>query len=119
MTKEEKKFVDLIITAILKNYNEGKIDSVKEFFWYAGNRYEHLCDNIYKMTTLPGENRLFVSINGESFINTIPNGYSFPLFEVLTINEFSPQCNDIIMYLEVVLDHLEKQISGPRIELIS
>ncbi|MBQ8248130.1 MAG: hypothetical protein IJZ42_13460 [Lachnospiraceae bacterium] len=118
MTKEEKQFIDLIITSILKNYNEGKIDSVKEFFWSAGNRYELLCENIYTMTTLPGESRLFVSINGESFINNIPPGYSLPLFEVLTINEFSPKCSDIIMYVEVVLDHLQKQISSSQIELI-
>lgn len=119
MTKEEKKFVDLIIDAILRNYNEGKINSFKEFFWSAENRYESLCDNIYLMTTLPGENRLYVSINGESFVNTIPQGYAFPLFETLTMNEFSPQCNDIVMYIEVVLEHIEKQISSSQIELIS
>lgn len=119
MTKEEKRFIGLIIDAILKNYNEGKIDSVKEFFWSAENRYACLCDNIYLMITLPGESRLFVAINGESFVNTIPRGYSIPLFEALTINEFSPACNDIIMYIEVVLDHLQKQISSSQVELIS
>jgi hypothetical protein len=119
MTREEKKFVDLIITSILKQYNEGNIGSIKEFFWSAGNRYGDLCDNIYIMTTLPGENRLYVSINGESFINNIPVGYNLPSYEVLTINAASPECHDIIMYIEVVLDHLQKQISGPQIELIS
>ena len=119
MTKEEKKFVDLIITAILKKYHDGKIDSVKEFFWTAGNRYDQLCDHILEMTTLSGDNTLYLSINGESFINTIPTTYSLPLFEVLTTNEFSPACNDIIMYIEVVLDHLEKQIMSENIQLIS
>lgn len=119
MTQEEKKFVDLIITAILKNYTEGKVESIKEFFWTAGNRYESLCDHIHQMTMLPDTNTLYVSINGESFVNNIPANYSLPLFEVLTINEFSPKCNDIIMYVEVVLDHLQKQISDTQIELIS
>ena len=119
MTKEEKKFVDLIITSILNHYNEGRVGSIKEFFWSAGNRYGDLCDNIYIMTQQPGENRLYVSINGESFINNIPTGYCLPLYEVLTINAASPACHDIIMYIEIVLDHLQKQISGTQMELIS
>ena len=119
MTKEERMFVDLIITAILKNYNEGKVESIKEFFWSAGNRYDQLCDNIYKMMMLPGENTLYVSINGESFINSVPAVYPLPLFDVLTTNEFSPQCKDIIMYIEIVLDHLERQLADSPAELIS
>ena len=61
----------------------------------------------------------YVSINGESFINNVPSGHSFPLFETLTLNEFSPKCSDIVMYIEVVLDHLQKQILNSQIELIS
>lgn len=118
MTQEEKKFVDLIITAILKNYNEGKVESIKEFFWSSGNRYEQLCENIDTMVKIPGENRLYISANGESFVNAIPDSYSLPVFDVLTTNEFSPECNDIIMYIEVALGQLGKQILNSQIELV-
>ena len=107
-TRSEKKYADLVISMIM-NSNQSlaeKEKSVKNFFINHSYYYENLCYNTYYLTMLPGTNVLTIDEQGISHVNLKDRNPEMRYYDILILNEFSPYCGDVIMHIDVALNHL-------------
>ena len=105
----QEKFNNSIITALLFNnlaIND-KESKLQAFVNDADERYDMLCDNITRLLvnkeTNNDVNTLFLTIDGFSFISNSTLNQSPSCVPVLTINQYSPSCPDILAYIEIAL----------------
>ena len=107
-TRSEKKFTDLVISMIMKSNKsmEEKEKCIKSFFNNHSYYYENMCYNVYHLTLLPGTNVLTIDEQGVTHINIQKKDPDMDYFDILTLNEFTPHCSDVIMHIDVALSHL-------------
>ena len=83
-----------------------KEQNVKNFFINHSYYYENLCYNVYYLTLLPGTNVLTIDERGISYVNLKERNPEMRYYDILVLNEFSPSCGDVIMHIDVALNHL-------------
>lgn len=105
----QEKFNNSIITALLFNNlaMNDKESKLQAFINEADERYDMLCDNITRLLVNKEANNdvntLFLTIDGFSFISNSALNQQSSCFPVLTINQYSPRCPDILAYIEIAL----------------
>lgn len=105
----QEKFNNSIITALLFNNlaMNDKESKLQAFINEADERYDMLCDNITRLLankeTNNDVNTLFLTIDGFSFISNSALNQQPSCVPVLTINQYSPKCPDILAYIEIAL----------------
>lgn len=105
----QEKFNNSIITALLFNNlsMNDKESKLQAFINEADERYDMLCDNITRLLvnkeTNNDVNTLFLTIDGFSFISNSALNQQSSCVPVLTINQYSPRCPDILAYIEIAL----------------
>lgn len=107
-TRSEKKYADLVISMIMnsdRNIKE-KEEAIKAFFNDHSYFYENLCYNVYYLTLLPGTNVLTIDEVGLSYVNLKTRDPEKHYYDILVLNEFSPNCGDVIMHIDLALSHL-------------
>lgn len=105
----QEKFNNSIITALLFNnltIND-KESKLQSFINETDERYDMLCDNIAHLLVNKESNNdvntLFLTIDGFSFISNSTLNQQPSCIPVLTINQYSPSCPDILAYIETAL----------------
>jgi len=105
----QEKFNNSIITALLFNNlsMNDKESKLQAFINEADERYDMLCDNITRLLvnkeTNNDVNTLFLTIDGFSFISNSALNQQSSCVPVLTINQYSPRCPDIVAYIDIAL----------------
>lgn len=107
-TKTEKNYADIVLTMIMNSADsiEKKERKIKTFFNNQSYYYDNLCDNIYSMIVMKGTNVLTVDELGNSYVNLENRRADKKYYDVLVLNEFSPLCGDVIVLIELALNHL-------------
>ena len=107
-TRSEKKYTDLVISMIMSSNKTiaEKEKSIKSFFNNHSYYYENLCYNVYYLTMLPGTNMLTIDEQGVTHVNLRVRDPQTTYYDILTLNEFTPSCSDVIMHIDVALNHL-------------
>ena len=107
----QKQFNHSIVTALLFSNLSlcEKERKLQQFVDENEERYDILCDNIYKLfldkDSNAETNTLYLTIDGFSFISNSSIEQQLSCFPVLTINKYSPRCPDISMYVDIALNH--------------
>lgn len=105
----QEKFNDSIVAALLfSNLSmDDKESKLQAFINETDERYDMLCDNITRLLvnkeTNNDVNTLFLTIDGFSFISNSALNQQPSCVPVLTINQYSPNCPDILAYVEIAL----------------
>lgn len=105
----QEKFNNSIITALLFNNlsMNDKERKLQDFINEAEERYDLFCENITRLLvnkeTNNDVNTLFLTIDGFSFISNSALNQQPSCVPVLTINQYSPSCPDILAYIEIAL----------------
>lgn len=105
----QEKFNNSIITSLLFNNlaMDDKERKLQAFINDADERYDLFCDNITRLLvnkeTNNDVNTLFLTIDGFSFISNSALNQQPSCVPVLTINQYSPSCPDILAYIEIAL----------------
>lgn len=109
-TGNEKKYIDLTVTLIMKSNRsiDEKTECIKSFLNNHTYCYENFCFNVYRLTQMPGTNVLTIDDSGISYVNLTTKDPAKKYYDILTLNEYSPCCSDIIMHVEVALNHLQE-----------
>lgn len=116
-TRSEKKFADLVISMIMNSSKDikEKEQCIKKFFNDHSYYYENLCYNTYYLTLLPGTNVLSIDDMGLSYVNLKNKEPGKIYYDVLVLNEFSPNCGDVIMHIDLALSHLHDLVYAERV----
>lgn len=105
----QEKFNNSIITALLFGNltMDDKESKLQAFINETDERYDMLCDNVTRLLvnkeTNNDVNTLFLTIDGFSFISNSTINQQSSCVPVLTINQYSPNCPDILAYIEIAL----------------
>lgn len=107
-TRSEKKFTDLVISMIMNSNQstQAKEERMKKFFNEHSYYYENLCYNVYYLTMLQGTNVLTVDELGVSYVNLKTKDPQKKYYDILVLNDYSPYCSDVIMHIDIALNHL-------------
>lgn len=105
----QEEFNNSIITALLfSNLSiNDKENKLQAFINESDERYDMLCDNITRLLENKEQNNdvntLFMTIDGFSFISNSALNQQPSCVPVLTINQYTPKCPDILAYIEIAL----------------
>ena len=113
-TRSEKKYSDLVISMIMSSgkNNTEKTANMKSFFNNHSYYYENLCYNVYHLSLLPGTNTLTIDEQGITYVNLNSKDPDKRYFDILVLNEFTPSCSDVIMHIDIALNHLYEMIQA-------
>lgn len=116
-TLSEKKYTDLVVSMIMNSdkSNKEKEEALKTFLNDHSYLYENLCYNVYYLTLLPGTNVLTIDEIGLSYINLKTRDIEKHYYDILVLNEFSPNCGDVIMHIDLALSHLHDLICSEKV----
>lgn len=110
-TVYQTQFNNSIVTALLFSdlSPHDKERKLQEFVCEAEERYDMLCDNITHLLVNKeisnSTSALYLTVDGFSFVSDFTLDHDRSCIPVLTINKYSPQCPDILAYIEVALCH--------------
>ena len=121
----QRQFNNSIVTALLFS-NLSMCDKerkLQEFICEADERYDLLCDNITCLLvtkeTSNETNILYLTVDGFSFVSNFALDRETSCVPVLTINKYSPECPDILAYIEVALCHFTSYCSFAKNTILS
>ena len=107
----QEKFNHSVVTALLFSTlsEDDKETKLQSFINEAEERYDLFCDNILQMlankNTSQETNVLYLTIDGFSFASNATLEQQPSCVPVLTVNQYSPHCPDILAYIEIALCH--------------
>lgn len=109
ISTHQSNFNKSIVTALLFNSLSlsEKEQKLQLFVNETDERYDMFCDNINRLLENKDTNNdadtLYLTIDGFSFISSSSVGQQPSCFPVLTVNQHSPNCPDISIFIEIAL----------------
>ena len=121
----QTQFNNSIVTGLLfSNLSvSDKERKLQEFVHEAEERYDVLCDNISQLLLNKQSNNdintLYLTVDGFSFVSDLSLDQGRACVPVLTINKYSPECPDILAYIEVALCHFSSYCNFSKNTILS
>ncbi len=113
-TVHEQKFERLIhsIIDLMAKTEEEKSFLTEQFDQNSGICYDCFCDVIYYISrSSGGSNTLSIDEQGKSHLNIRNKNNEHLYFDVMTLEDPVPLYEDIVLYIDIALNELEKRIS--------
>lgn len=112
-TEQQEKFEELIMQ--LLNYvpcKNCRAAILEDFEEYCDLYYEVFCDNVFQMIQNPDSStqELLIDELGHIHQNEELQGNHHMYLKVLTEKDFTMPADDIIVYINKALEHLEEQV---------
>ena len=110
-TEQQKRFEDLIMQLLeYVPYVQSRKEMLEDFKESSDIYYEIFCEQVYQLLEVPEHGSLLIDERGFSHSKDETFKKHHMYLEVLSEKDFDIDADDIIVYINEALNHLEEQI---------
>ena len=111
-TPQQRKFENLVSTIILcEPYITFRSDVLKDFQLASELYYDIFCDKIYDIALIRHHGELAIDERGLAYSDKEPKSDTHIYFQILTKEDLLTNGDDIIIYIDIALAHLEEELA--------
>lgn len=110
-TPHQKKFEKLITAIILcEPLLNSRASVLEDFKLESEHYYDIFCDKVFEIALLKNRGIVMVDERGFTYSEKRPNANHHVYFQVLTDEDLKTEADDVIVYIDLALKHLEEQL---------
>lgn len=111
-TPQQKKFEKLITNIILcEPFINSRAGVLEDFRLESEHYYDIFCDKVFEIACVKHQGVLLIDERGQTYCGKCPNTPHHVFFQILSEDDLKTDADDIIVYIELALKHLEEQLS--------
>jgi len=110
-TPQQKKFEKLITAIILcEPFVHSRAGVLEDFKSDCERYYDIFCDKVFEVAWLKHQGALMIDERGLAYAEECPNTPHHIYFRILSDEDLKIEADDIIVYIDLALEHLEEQL---------
>lgn len=111
-TPHQKKFEKLVTSIILcEPLLNSRTGVLEDFKMESEHYYEVFCDKVFEIALLKNQGILMIDERGLTYSDKHPNTSHHIYFQILTDEDLRTEADDVIVYIDLALRHLEEHLS--------